>query len=286
MIHNKKKTTNTPPHKGVLHPTKSRAHYHLEQYSPSEDLLPFIDQFWYVEWDLSKQQPHSQQNLPQPNIHITFEHDKTIVYGPVKQRFTRLLSGKGNIFGIKFTIGGFVPVIEQAMIELVDTQTELQNLLTQQQCEGAACIGKEKNIEKKIQLAENFLNGLYLDSGTTKNNARSDKHLRKISLAKKITSLIETTPSITKVEQLCKAVNVNSRTLQRLFQSYIGVNPKWLIRKYRIHEILIRLEHPDSYTVDWQQIALDLEYVDQAHLINDFKSFIGYTPKTYLQRNC
>jgi AraC-like DNA-binding protein len=32
---------------------------------------------------------------------------------------------------------------------------------------------------------------------------------------------------------------------------------------------------------DWAQLALELGYFDQAHLINDFKSVIGYTPSQY-----
>ena len=79
--------------------------------------------------------------------------------------------------------------------------------------------------------------------------------------------------------------NISSRQLQRLFQTYVGVSPKWLIRKYRIYEILIRLEQPDNHQVDWQQMVLDLEYVDQSHFINDFKSFVGDTPQEYLRRN-
>ena len=32
---------------------------------------------------------------------------------------------------------------------------------------------------------------------------------------------------------------------------------------------------------DWPQLALDLGYFDQAHLINDFRSITGYSPTEY-----
>jgi AraC-like DNA-binding protein len=32
---------------------------------------------------------------------------------------------------------------------------------------------------------------------------------------------------------------------------------------------------------DWAQLALDLGYFDQTHLINDFKSIVGYSPTEY-----
>lgn len=285
MSQKRNKMDNTRAHKGVLHPKKSRAHYDLKQYPPSEKLQPFIEQFWHVEWDLSGQEPHTQQNLPQPNIHITFESDQAIVYGPVKQRFTRTLSGKGSIFGIKFTTGGFIPLTDKTMAELTDTQTELQDILSQQKYLVLPRISKEHSIEKKIHLAECFLITLFFNEDSIKNIAHLEKHSEKISQAKKITNIVETTSTITKVEQLCNTVNMSNRSLQRLFQTHVGVSPKWLIRKYRIHEILTRLEQVEIDSIDWQQIVFDLDYVDQAHFINDFKAFTGYTPQAYLQRN-
>jgi AraC-like DNA-binding protein len=33
--------------------------------------------------------------------------------------------------------------------------------------------------------------------------------------------------------------------------------------------------------LDWSQVALELGYFDQAHLINDFKSIAGHSPAEY-----
>jgi AraC-like DNA-binding protein len=72
---------------------------------------------------------------------------------------------------------------------------------------------------------------------------------------------------------------VGKRSLERLFSDYVGASPKWVIRRYRLHELV---EKFDSRTpANWAQLALDLGYFDQAHLINDFKSIVGYTPTQY-----
>jgi AraC-like DNA-binding protein len=34
----------------------------------------------------------------------------------------------------------------------------------------------------------------------------------------------------------------------------------------------------------WSQVALDLGYFDQAHLVNDFRSVTGYSPRQYQRR--
>jgi len=271
---------------GVLHPTISQTHYLLEHYPPNKELKPFIEKFWHVNWNLINQAPHTQQNLPHPNPHITFEQGKAIFYGPVKKRFTRTLSGKGNIFGIKFNAGGVVPFIQTPMSTMTDTQIELSALLNESNEGSTPNINDENCIKSKIQLAENFLQTLLLNNKTPADINQLKKHTDKIQRVNKLIKLIENTHSITKVEQLSEVTNLSDRSLQRLFKTYVGVSPKWLIRKFRIHEILTRLELTTSIDgIDWQQIVVDLKYVDQAHLINDFKYFIGYTPNEYVRRN-
>ena len=60
---------------------------------------------------------------------------------------------------------------------------------------------------------------------------------------------------------------------------YVGVSPKWVIRRYRLHELIERFNSGEK--LDWAQLALVLGYFDQAHLINDFTTIIGYSPTQY-----
>jgi len=69
------------------------------------------------------------------------------------------------------------------------------------------------------------------------------------------------------------------RSLQLLFNDYVGISPKWVILRYRLHELIERCH--SGAPLDWSQLAVDLGYFDQAHLINDFKSVVGYTPTEY-----
>ena len=85
---------------------------------------------------------------------------------------------------------------------------------------------------------------------------------------------------ITQVEHLVHHSGVGKRTLQRLFSEYVGVSPKWVINRYRMHEALERVAAGES--VDWTNLALDLGYFDQAHFIRDFKKLVGKTPTEYV----
>jgi AraC-like DNA-binding protein len=84
---------------------------------------------------------------------------------------------------------------------------------------------------------------------------------------------------IRSVQELSRRSGMSQRSLQRLFQEYVGASPKWVIRRYRLHELVERLKAGD--VVDGAQAALDLGYFDQAHLINDFRSIVGYSPARY-----
>ena len=55
---------------------------------------------------------------------------------------------------------------------------------------------------------------------------------------------------------------IGKRHLQRLFNRYVGVSPKWVIQRYRLHEVLEQIKRDE--TVDWAELAQDLGYFDQA----------------------
>lgn len=90
-------------------------------------------------------------------------------------------------------------------------------------------------------------------------------------------------PEITRVDDIVSCLNVKKRTLQRLFSQYVGVSPKWVIKRYRLHEVAERLEAGD--VVDGARIASELGYFDQAHFIKDFKAVVGRTPAQYAKKS-
>jgi AraC-like DNA-binding protein len=70
--------------------------------------------------------------------------------------------------------------------------------------------------------------------------------------------------------------------LQRIFSQYVGVSPKWVIKRYRLHEAAEQLAGGE--VVDWPKIALELGYFDQAHFIKDFKTIVGESPAEYIKK--
>lgn len=254
---------------GVLYAKMSAENYTLKRVAPSPALAGLVDTFWSVKWDLRGQKPHIQQNIPDPCIHMVFEPGRSRIVGVVTKRFTRELAGRGCIFGIKFRAGGFYPILKSPVSKFRDENLLMNDVFGSDGDSFTEHILNAKSIESQINIAEKFLSPFIPLSKQT------------IDQIGQIISEIETNKNITKVDQIVEKVSLNTRALQRLFNNYVGVSPKWVIRKYRIHEILTRLENGAS---DWQDLVAQLDYFDQAHFIKDFKDMVGVTPTDYISR--
>lgn len=97
--------------------------------------------------------------------------------------------------------------------------------------------------------------------------------------AARIVALIMSDSSLRRVDQLASACGLSVRGLQRMFGDYVGVSPKWVMRRARLHEAASRADGGEP--VDWAALALDLGYADQAHLTRDFTATIGVPPSRY-----
>src|SRR5215813_3796083 len=112
----------TDPPRGVLKSTVSdRQRYRHERYHPAEDLNLYIEHFWVVEWDLRGESPERAETLPHPSVHMVFESNvRSRIIGPARQKFSTLLEGKGRVFSVKFTPGGFYPFVGVAVSRFAD----------------------------------------------------------------------------------------------------------------------------------------------------------------------
>src|SRR5581483_8747046 len=88
--------------------------------------------------------------------------------------------------------------------------------------------------------------------------------------------------SLMRVDDLSRRVGVSMRSLERLFRVYVGVSPKWTLRRFRLMDAAMRLQ--EGTDVDWASLAVDLGYFDQAHLINDFRTHVGLSPTRYARQ--
>jgi len=103
-------------------------------------------------------------------------------------------------------------------------------------------------------------------------------HDQDAALAGRIVEQIAADRAAVSVDDIARGWGLSTRALQRLFREYVGVGPKWVIKRYRLHEAV---ERAADRTVDWPGLARELGYVDQAHFIRDFKAIVGQPPAAY-----
>jgi AraC-like DNA-binding protein len=252
--------------RGILHaPAAAATAEQHWRYWPSPDLAPFVEHYWTVEWDLCE--PQVRETLPHPSMHLILEDDLAQLAGVFTKKFTRTLAGTGRVFSVKFRPGGFRPFVTMPVRVFSNRVLALQDVF------GIAAAGLAQRVlahadhQVAIALIESFLRAC---------DPRPDPA---IELVGRICERIAGDRAITKMEQIVGEFGIGTRKLQRLFDDYVGVSPKWVIQRYRLHELVERLHA--TAAIDWAVTAIDLGYADQAHLIRDFKKLVGATPAGY-----
>jgi AraC-like DNA-binding protein len=231
------------------------------------ELAPWIDHYWMVSWNLRDLEPRLVESLPHPNVHVVFEEPESKAWGISTSKFSRILEGKSHVFGIKFTPGGFFPFLGRSVSSLANRSIPVEQVF------GNEVHGLERTVlaTEDEEEMKGFADAFLLD-----HRPQPDE---KTGLARQLVERILHEPDILTVDDFAASTGISVRSLQRLFNQYVGVNPKWVIRRYRLHELLEQM-HSGRH-LDWAQLAIDLGYFDQAHLINDFKSITGYAPTEY-----
>jgi AraC-like DNA-binding protein len=132
--------------------------------------------------------------------------------------------------------------------------------------EYGADIAAAGEVEERVRIAERFV------------RARVPAPPADCVLVNGIVAAIESDRDILRVEDVCERFGIGKRRLQELFRELVGVPPKWVIQRYRLHEAAHRL---DGGATRLAEVAADLGYADQAHFSRDFKRIVGVSPAGY-----
>ncbi|MFE3454141.1 DUF6597 domain-containing transcriptional factor [Nonomuraea sp. NPDC059194] len=225
--------------------------------SPSPDLAPFVERYWMVSWEYGE--PYRQLVVPYPNVHLTFRDDGAIVQGVQGGHRIRVLAGTSGVFGVAFRPGGFRPFLRRSV-----------STITNRSIEASQVFPAAPPDPVEVETVED-----YLRSRLPERDARAER-------AADIVATIVARPELTRVDALARHLGTSVRELQRLFAEYVGIGPKWVIRRYRLHEVTERLAR--GVPIDWPGLAAELGYADQAHFVRDFKDVFGESPTRYAER--
>ncbi len=256
--------------KGVLQPGRGAGKFSVARFHPPDDLEPFVEHFWTVHWDLRGQEPHVQETLPYPSVHVVVERDRSEVVGVITGKFERVLVGEGRVFAAKFRPSGFHAVFGRPVSELTDERVSLDSVF---EVDPGAL---EREVFGHRDAAEMVAP---LAALIRTRRPRVDPVARQLDAA---VSEVAEDRTLTTVAMLAERCQSSVRTLQRSFRRYIGVGPKWVIRRFRLLEAAEALAN--EVDVDFAALSAELGYADQAHFVRDFRALVGATPGAYVRR--
>ncbi|MEU0086836.1 helix-turn-helix domain-containing protein [Streptomyces sp. NPDC006274] len=266
--------------RGIVDARELFARVRFRRREPAPALRPYLEHYWLIDWDLTE--PYASHVVPHPSVNVVFQQSgdgpaRAEVAGIGPELFTRKLAGRGWVCGIQFRPGGFRPFAPwRPVSDWTGRRLPIGDVLLPDADEASlraavhAVLGPDEE-DDRVAALDAFLLGL---------DPRPDPQAERTM---QLVSRIRGDRSVRRVAELAEAEGLSVRTLQRLFATYVGVGPKWVVLRYRIHEALERAEESGGPAdgVDWPALAGELGYSDQAHLVRDFTATVGVPPSAY-----
>ena len=244
----------------------------VHRFAPSPALADVVRRYWLPVWSLPPGRTTVQRVLQYPVCLVVVSADYAHVVGPTTGLSTRELAGEGWAAGAMLQpaagamlLGG--PVVADTMHELTSVATlDGEALVAEVHAALAPAPSEVARQQRAVAALEAALAGL---------GPVDEEGL----LLNAIVDYVEGDAQVRRVGQICDKFAISERSLQRLAARRIGLRPKWLIQRRRLHEAAERLR--ESGSVDLARVASDLGYADQAHLGRDWRRVTGMTPGAF-----
>jgi AraC-like DNA-binding protein len=193
-----------------------------------------------------------------------------VVVGPSTCRSVDLvLHGHLDVFTIQFQPSGFHQLFGVPMPELTDRALEARSVLGPSFCALERRLADAPSFSERVRLATNFL----LDQGMG---------LRKPDIIGRLANDILESRGALRLGAAAERGGLSLRQLERRFRETVGVAPKRYARIVRFHAASEAKAHSNERA--WTDIAHDLGYYDQMHMVHDFRIFAGESPTGWNKR--
>lgn len=265
-------TTST---RGILRTGPQALPFTLERFAPATAVASRVERYWTTRWDLPDGREHVQEILPHPCVNLVAYGGIVRVHGIPLRRDARRLAGRGAAVGTKFRPGAFaafcrvpMPALRGAVLTLTDALGP-DGIPLEVELLAATADGDPgpDGVARAIAAVERFLAPRVPDRDPA------------FALIHDVTrDMLRRAPDV-RVATIARDHGVSERTLQRVFRAQVGVGPKWVLRRYRLHTAAERIGAEGAS--DLAGLAHELGYADQAHFANDFRDAVGLRPTEY-----
>ncbi|MGB3187694.1 MAG: helix-turn-helix transcriptional regulator [Ornithinimicrobium sp.] len=244
----------------------------VHRYNPAPRHTEWVRHYWVPVWDLPAGKTVTEYVLQYPSCLVVVSDTYARFYGVVTGRSQVELAGRGWAVGVMLQPGAGPAVCGVTDLRHVaDTHCDLARVPSMAPAISAirATMTADPASAHQHRRAIARLAG-QLDALPALTDEA--KHVSDV------VALVESDPDLRTVAELSARAGWSERQLQRVLRRYLGLTPKWLIQRRRLHEASDRLKHG---TVKLADLAHDVGYTDQAHFTRDFRKVTGYSPGAF-----
>lgn len=245
----------------------------MSRYPPPPDLREVVRHFWVPVWSVPPGRSSAQKVLQHPVCLLVVTPTYARFYGVTSGLSTTTLTGEGWAVGVALTPAAGYLVARTSLEAYADRAVDLEEVL-----------GAPGN-----ELRDRVRDAMAVDPRSPRAHASAvaayGEVLRDVGpvdaegeRVERVVAYVEGHREVTRVAQVCDALGLSERALQRLVRRRVGLTPKWLIQRRRLHEVV---ELVREGSMAHAELATALGYADQAHLVRDFSRITGTTPGAF-----
>ncbi|HSU02109.1 MAG TPA: AraC family transcriptional regulator [Nocardioides sp.] len=245
----------------------------IHRYAASPHLADLVDRFWIPVWSLVE--PSTQSTLQHPVCLVVVSNTYARFYGVARGRSSVTLEGDGWAVGTMLTPAAGRLLLGRSVSSVTDRWIELDPLLAPRHADLVARVraamatapADPASHAAAIGLVEDWL-GTHLPV--------DEQGL----LVNRMVSWLRDHPEVSRVADVARELGLTERSLQRLSDQRLGLGPKWLLQRRRLHDAVEALK---AGRTGLAEMAATLGYTDQAHFTHDFRTMTGMTPGEFLR---
>jgi AraC-like DNA-binding protein len=246
----------------------------VHRYAPAPGLADLVRRYWMPVWSLPEGRATVQRVLQYPVCQLVVAPSYALLVGPARGLSTRELTGSGWALGAMLQPAAGALLLDGPVSAVTDGAVPLDDLA---HVDGPALAERVRDAvgDTPADPVRQQAAVLVLEEALAALPPPDEQGL----LVNAVVEHVENESTVERVRQVCEKFALSERSLQRLTARRVGLSPKWLIQRRRLHEaagLLAAGKTPDLATV-----AARLGYADQAHLTRDFRTVTGLTPGEY-----
>jgi AraC-like DNA-binding protein len=244
-----------------------------------------VSHYWWVRWRRHASVPFRPQVLGHPVCHLTVEDADAdqlhglptpacLVHGLVRRVFEVDLPVAGRVSGVAFHPGGLASLLDRDVRELTGRVVAADEVFGADVLDAARRVLAEPDEQARREALVAFVEQRL---SRALDRVRADEGYARVRRA---ADLMRSRECVT-LAPVAERLGVSGRTLQRLFQRYVGASPLWVLRRYRLQDAAAAIDAGDG--TDLAALAASLGFSDQSHLTRSFTQVIGVPPSVYRQ---